>query len=594
MEPIWIKNYDAGFPTTMKYPDKTMYELFVDSVNANPSLFACSFLGTKISFQSLLDLVDKTAFALTAMGMQKGDVATICLPNTPHAVIAFYALNKIGIVANMVHPLTPSDELFHNIQDTRSTCLFVLDAFLPKYIEMLTKTKNRYTIICSIPDYLSPAMKVGFYITKGRKIKKVKKDITMLEWKDLLKESSFDSIKDTTKNPSKNNLNVIGQEASLLKDESLIETKQSYTRVINPDECAVYLHSGGTMGTPKTVMLSSANLNVLALQGPYIIGIQNPAGLSMATILPLFHGFGLCMGMHTMMVNGITAILVPQFSAESLASLLIKEKPDFIAAVPTLLEGIMNNKSVQKQDLSYLKAVFCGGDTLTGELKTRFDQFLQEHKCNAQVREGYGLTETVTVCSVNPIGNNRANTVGLPLADILMKIVETGSEEEVAIGDSGEICVTGPTVMMGYLDDLAATKEAIHMHGDGRSWVHTGDYGFMDIDGFFHFTQRIKRIIKVSGVPVFPSQIEDIIASIPGIKEVGAIGIPHPYKIQIVKAFVVLEDSSIKIEEMRKLITDVCLQKTIRYAVPAQIQFMEKLPRTKVGKIDIPALEKEH
>lgn len=564
MERIWIKKYDEGFPATMTYPDKTMYELFADAVRLYPEYTACSFLGTKIRFQILLDLVDRAASALAAMGIKKGDVATICLPNVPQAVIAFYALNKLGAIANMVHPLTPSEELFQVIQQTQSTCLFVLDAFLPKYIEMLPKTKNRYTVVCSIKDYLSPVMKVGFYITKGRKIKKVDRDITMVSW------------------------------ANLVGDQTYAKVTEKYARTILPGECAVYLHSGGTMGTPKTIMLSSANLNVLALQGPHIVGIENPAGSSMATILPLFHGFGLCMGMHTMMVNGITAILVPLFSAESLADLLKKEKPNFIAAVPTLLEGIMKNKNVQKQDLSYLKAVFCGGDTLTGDLKMRFDQFLATHNCKAQVREGYGLTETVTVCSVNPIKNNRLNTVGIPLADMLMKIVETGTEIEAPVGNNGEICVTGPTMMLGYLNDPDATKEAIHLHEDGRNWVHTGDYGFMDEDGFFHFTQRIKRIVKVSGIPVFPSQIEEVITSIPGVREVSVIGIPHPYKMQVVKAYVVLDDTSISEEEMRKKIKDVCSLQVIKHAVPAEIEFKDKLPRTKVGKIDTVELEKQH
>ncbi len=559
MEPIWIKSYDEGFPVSMDYPDKTMYELFADAALQYPHYIACSFLGTRISFQSLLNLVDRTAVALSALGIRKGDVATICLPNIPQAVVIFYALNRMGAVANMVHPLTPSEELFHNIQQTKSTSLFVLDAFLPKYTDMLPKTKNRYTVICSVTDYLSPLKKAGFYVTKGYKIKKVERDVTMLTWKDLL--SGF--------------------------------ATQEYVRQIAPGECAVYLHSGGTMGMPKTIMLSSLNFNVLALQGPYIIGTPKPAGDSMATILPLFHGFGLCMGMHTMMTCGATAILVPQFSADSLADLLKNEKPNFIAAVPTLLEGIMKNKKLQKQDLSYLKAVFCGGDTLSSELKNRFDQFLADHNCKAQVREGYGLTETVTVCSVNPIRLNRANTIGVPLADMLMKIVEPGTETEVPVGASGEICITGPTVMLGYLDDPDATKDAIHVHADGRSWVHSGDFGYMDEDGFFHFTQRIKRIIKVSGIPVFPSQIEGVIAKIRGVKEVSVIGIPHPYKMQVVKAYVVRDDLSVTEEKIREQIQEACMMQIIKHAVPAEIVFRDKLPRTKVGKVDTVALEKE-
>lgn len=603
---VWIQNYDEGFPETIEYPDKNMYEIFENSVKEYPDLNACSFLGANITFRQMYEQVLNTATALTSMGIVRGDVATICLPNTPHAVIAFYALNSIGVIANMVHPLTPAHELVQIIKSTNSKGLFVLDAFFHKYADTLSETNNRYTFLCSITDYLSPIKKIGFYVTKGRKIKKINIESSIISWKNLLLVSTDSSAQNSSTMPSNNAISSNSANAensansynseNLNTNENSINSENSKNsnskRKIEPDDCAVYLHSGGTMGTPKTIMLSSANLNALAIQGPYIIGVEKPAGLKMATILPLFHGFGLCMGMHTMMANGITAVLVPQFSADSLVSLLKNEKPNFIAAVPTLLEGIMKNKKLEKQDLSYLKAVFCGGDTLTGDLKTRFDNFLKSHNCNAQVREGYGLTETVTVCCVNPIVKNRANTVGLPLADMLMCVTEVDTDNEVASGKHGEICVNGPTVMLGYLNDIEATNQAIHVHSDGIKWVHTGDYGFIDEDGYVHFIQRMKRIIKVSGIPVFPSQIEDVIASIPGIKEVSVIGRPHPYKMQVVKAFVVLDNPALSQEVIKNSIYETCLAQIIKHAVPVEIEFLESLPRTKIGKVDTVALEK--
>lgn len=560
MEYVWYKSYDKEFPQTVKYPDKTMYELFADSANENPNYTACTFLGSSLTFSKLHCLVNTAATVLSDRGIKPGDTATICLPNTPHAVIAFYAINKIGAIANMVHPLTPSDELEGIITATKSRCLFVLNAFLPKYTEMLPRTDNQFTISCAITDYLSPVKSVGFYITKGRKIKKIACSEKIIPWKSFLSE--------------------------------LINSSKPYIRPSSPTDCAVYLHSGGTMGIPKTIMLSSANMNVLALQGPSIVGIPDPKGMKMATILPLFHGFGLCMGMHTMMVNAINAILVPVFSADSLAMLLKNEKPNFVAAVPTLLEGIMKNKAIQNLDLSYLKAVFCGGDTLSGELKKRFDLFLKEHNCTAQVREGYGLTETVTVCSVNPIGKNKENTVGIPLADMVMKIVELHTTEELPVNTPGEMCVTGPTVMLGYLNDPKATDDALKLHSDGKIWVHTGDYGYMDDEGYFHFMQRMKRIIKVSGIPVFPSQIEDVISSVENVREVSVIGIPHPYKMQVIKAYVALANPDVSSDKMKDEILKACEKKLIKHAIPAQIEFIESLPRTKVGKVDTVALEK--
>ena len=317
-----------------------------------------------------------------------------------------------------------------------------------------------------------------------------------------------------------------------------------------------------------------------------------PKGLAMVAILPLFHGFGLCMGMHTMLLNGMRCILVPQFAPEILADIIVREKPSFIAAVPTLYEGILKSKKLQKADLSCLKAVFCGGDSLSGSLKERFESFVRNHNGDVQLREGYGLTETVTVCAVNPMLDARENTIGLPLADIQMKVVEPGTTNEVAVGQDGEFCIQGPTVMLGYLNDLEATAETIKQHVDGLSWVHTGDFGFMDEDGFFHFKQRIKRIIKVSGIPVFPSQIEDIISAIPGVRLVCAIGIPHPYKMQVVKVFIVPDDEITDLDTLRSQIIERCEVSLIQYAVPKEIEFRNSLPKTKVGKIDFVSLER--
>lgn len=565
VEKPWLKSYDENFPESVDYPDKTMYELFSDSAQTYSNYTACSFMGTYIKYKDLKKSVDFAADKLIKLGISKGDVITICLPNIPQAIIVFYAINKIGGIANMVHPLTPSEELIEILANTKSNSLFILDAFYPKDEKFLSKTKIKLTVICSVSDYLSVHMSLGFYLTKGRKIKPVILNNERISWKNFINQ----------KHANKNTKPTV------------------YTRVFSPHECAVYLHSGGTTGDPKTIMLSSYNLNVLAVQGPYLVGIKEAAGLSMATILPLFHGFGLCMGMHTMMVNGINAILVPIFSADSLAALLLKERPNFIAAIPTLLEGILSNKKLDKIDLSYVKSVFCGGDTLSENLKNRFDEFLKKHNSDAKVREGYGLTETVTVCCVNPIENNKGGTVGLPLADILMKIVGVGTTKELPPNEEGEICVSGPTVMLGYLNEPDETAAVVREHSDGLKWVHTGDFGFMDNDGFFHFVQRIKRIIKVSGVSVFPSRIEKIILSIPDVKEVCVIAIPHPYKMQVVKAFVVPSENVKSTDELEKTIIDICSKKMIRYAIPAEIEFRNELPKTKIGKVDATFLEKE-
>ena len=563
MDKPWLAHYDPWFKPAQNYPELTIYEMLARTARRYPQYPALTFLGKQTSYKTLLEQIDLAAGCLAKLGFQAGETATICLPNTPHAVIFFYAVNSLGGICNMVHPLSPAEELSQYIKTTRSDYLFILDALLVKKTDMLEQSRIRQVIVCSIMDFLNPAMKVGFFLTKGRKIAAAPRLPLYRKWQDFMKTAAA----------------------------------RTYQRVRDANSCAVYLHSGGTTGTPKTIMLSSFNFNVLAIQGPQIIGIGDPfnfepAGMSMVTILPLFHGFGLCMGMHTMLANGMRAILVPQFSPEVLADVMVREKPSFIAAVPTLFEGILKNKKLEGADLSCLKAVFCGGDSLPSDLKHRFDSFLKDHGSACVLREGYGLTETVTVCAVNPMLDSRDNTVGIPLADVLMKVVEPGTQKEVPVGADGEFCIHAPTMMLGYLDDPEATAETIREHEDGLRWVHTGDYGFMDADGYFHFRQRIKRILKVSGIPVFPSQVEDVISAVPGVRMACVIGIPHPYKMQVAKAFVVLAEGAADQETMRQRITSHCEKMMLQYAVPREIEFCDDLPRTKVGKIDFVALER--
>ena len=513
MNTPWVKYYDPWFKPSLTYPDATLYEGVAQAARRFPSHPALTFMGRQISYAGMLREIDLAAACLKQLGMQPGDVATICLPNTPHAVIFFYAVNRLGGICNMVHPLPPAEELSHYNRTTSSDYLIILDAMLAKHTEMLEQSRIQKTIVCSIMDYLNSGLKIGFFLTKGRKIQRVPQRDFYLKWSSFL---------------------------------LLAGGPEPYQKTMDAHDCAVYLHSGGTTGSPKTIKLSSYNFNVLAVQGPQIIGYPAddtfaPTGLSMVTILPLFHGFGLCMGMHTMLLNGMRAILVPQFSPDVLADVLIREKPSFIAAVPTLFEGILKNKKLEQADLSCLKAVFCGGDSLPKDLKRRFDRFIQARGAACSLREGYGLTETVTVCAVNPMQDAREDSVGIPLADVRMKVVEPKTTHEVPVGQDGEFCIHAPTIMLGYLDDPEATAETGRLHEEGLRWGHTGEFGNMDADGYFHFKQRIKRILKVSGIPVVPAQIEDVVSTVPGVRMACAIGVPHPYKMQVVKLFVVRE-----------------------------------------------------
>ena len=539
--------------------ERTMYELVRERAKVYADRVAVEFLGRRILYPELIACIDRTADGLRRIGVRPSDVVTLCLPNTPHAVIAFYAANRLGCVANMVHPLSPPEELAHSMAQTRSRVLVVLDAFLPKHRERLERDGAPLIVSCSLPDYLPWLKGRLFRWTMGRKIPKVVEGERLFRWSSLSGDGS-----------------VAPYEPHLL-----------------PGDPAVYLHSGGTTGAPKTIVLSSMNFNLLALEGPAIIGLEDTSGQSMVSILPFFHGFGLCMGMHAMVVNGILAILVPKFSAEELAKVVRKCRPTLMAGVPTLFDGMLRNPRLRKADLSNLRAVFCGGDTLPVDLKRRFDAFLQERGAKCTLREGYGLTETVTVCCVNPIDADREGSVGLPLRGVRMAIVEPGTENLLPAGWEGEICVNAPTTMLGYLDDPAATDVAVWTHEDGLRWVHTGDFGSMDVDGYVHFKQRLKRIIKVSGVPVFPSQIEDTVMEMEEVAVACAVGAPDLHRMQTVHLYVVPAAGIPGDEALEEKIRSHCQRHLLIYSVPTRIIFRGTLPLTLVGKTDVTALEKE-
>jgi len=570
MEKPWVKHYDPGALESIEYPDMTLYEIMNRTAEHFPEAVALAFEGTHISYASLKEKVNSLSEILKEDGVKKGDTLTICLPNIPNAPIFLYAANKIGAIVNMVHPKTPLEELLFYLEHTKSKHIVLLNAFFSSYHALLSGDIVENIYLCEIGDFLSPSKKLGFYISKGRKIAPIPSHTLIKSWKEI----------------------------SIRMKNVVIS---SYERRILPHDAAVYFHSGGTTGTPKTVVLSSYNINALAAQGPQIVNIPDPyktqkaPDVKMLTILPLFHGFSLAMGLHTMVYSAMTVVLVPAFSPEALAKSMLTEKVDFIVAVPTLYEGILKSKRLEKADLSFLRCCFCGGDSLSSDLKGRFEHFLHQRGAGISLREGFGLTETVTVCAVNPEKECKSDSIGLPLADILMKIVEPNTKNELPIGEHGEICVTGPTVMLGYLNDPEGTDETIKVHEDGRRWVHTGDFGYRDEEGYFYFLQRLKRIIKVSGIPVFPSQIEGVIASVEGVNLACAIAKPHPYRIHVVKALVTVDEKLTPLEKdmVIKKIQAVCEEKLFPHARPVEIECRADFPLTMMGKVDYRLLEKE-
>ncbi|MGC4117802.1 MAG: AMP-binding protein [Myxococcales bacterium] len=552
----WLKFY-GDVAITLEYPKRTMYQAIAQVAARYPKATALEFMGRRTTYEKLLADVDRCADVLSSMGLKKGDRATLALPNTPHAVIAFYALNKLGVVASMIHPLSAPPEIEFFLRESDSTWAFGLDAFYPKFREVLARTPTRRVVVCSISEYLGPLQRLGFALTTGRKIAPVPNDPEVLRWPDLMSRPA----------------------------------PAAPAAALDPDELAVILYSGGTTGRPKGIMLSSMNFNCLGQQTL----AQHPVtpGMSMLAILPMFHGFGLGVCVHTILLAGGVCLLVPRFTAESVAKLIRKKRPNFMAGVPTLYEALTRSPDFRKADLSCLTAAFAGGDRVPHSIKEEFDAVVRARGGTVVLREGYGLTECVTACMVMPAKHYRQESMGVPYPDALVKVVDRETLAECPPGTEGEICVNSPTLMLGYLNEPAETAKTLRRHADGRVWLHTGDAGTMDADGFFYFKQRFKRLVKVSGVAVYPTQIEDVLHAHPEVALACAIGIPDLEKMARIKAFVVLREPGKASDALKQQLLEHCKKNLNTWSCPRELEFRPDLPKTLVGKVAYTALEKE-
>ena len=555
----WLNFYD-GVPLNLDYPDCSMASLVLKTADNFPGVIAYDFFGFKQTYSKFADEIRACARGLLDIGIKRSQRVTICMPNTPQAVIMFYALNHIGAVANMVHPLSASEELVRYLNESRSVAALTLDQFGDKLEEILPRTGIRTLILCGIEDGLRGIKKPLYILTQGRKIKRRVSAGKLLRYTDLMERG-----RNFTGNPEADT---------------------------NGGDIAAILYSGGTSGTTKGILLTNLNFNALAMQTEAASKCVVPSH-KMLAIMPIFHGFGLGVCIHTAYSSGATTILVPQFSIQSYAQLLKKHKPHYIAGVPTLYEALLRLRNIDNLDMSQLEGVFSGGDSLSVELKRKVDAFLREHGAAVQVREGYGLTECVTASCLTPSDFHKEGSIGIPYPDTYYKIVRQGAQETLPYGEEGEITLTGPTVMKGYDNNENETAQTLKLHADGQVWLHTGDLGLMDEDGFIYFRQRIKRMIITSGYSVYPSQLENIIEAHENVLISCVIGVPDDYKIQRIKAFIVLRDGKEPTDEIRESILEHCRRNIAKYAMPREFEYRKDLPRTLVGKVAYIELERE-
>ena len=555
------KEHLGDVPFTLDYFQGSMFEAVANIAEKYPDNVAFDFYGKATTYKELIREIETCAKALKTIGVREGDRVTIALPNCPQAIQVFYAVNLVGGICNMIHPLSAEKEIEFYLNESRSVTAITLDQFYGKFENIRKNTGVTNIVIASVKDELSKPLKAGTMIMDSiNKVQKIPDDAPVIRWKDFLKLSRhcFYNYK--------------------------VERKGS--------DPAVILYSGGTTGTTKGILLSNLNFNALGQQ----VIAANPmfrVGDKMLAAMPLFHGFGLGVCVHTMLSQGGRCILIPRFTAEDYAKKVVKCKCNFIAGVPTLYEALLRLPYMKNADLSSLKGVFSGGDSLSVELKKKFDKFLYDHNSKVQIREGFGTTECVTASCLTPPHMAKEGSIGLPFPDTSYKIVEPGTDKELPYGEEGEILIAGPTVMMEYINHPQETAQTLRRHADGLTWIYTGDLGVMDSEGFIYFRGRAKRMIITSGYNVYPGQIENILDANELIHMSCVIGVPDSYKMQKVKAFVMLKPGVPENDDTKELILAYCRKHIAKYAMPYDIEFRKELPKTLVGKVAYRVLEEE-
>ena len=554
----WAKYYTKE-ELNIKIPDISMYDQVKKSSYLYPNYIAYEYMGRKCNYQNFIKEINAYAKVFTKAGVKHGDIVTIMLPNMPNVLVSLYALNKIGAIANMVHPLSSEEEILFSLNSTKSKYLVMLNTFYNKIENVIGKSSVDAVIFASAADYMPIYMKLFYNLSQIGKYKKYPKNNMYYSWKKFYKKYY---VTNHIKFPK-----------------------------FCKDTPAVIIHSGGTSGTPKNVVIQNRAFILGALQENILMKNLH-AGDCCLAIMPNFHGFGLSVLMHTPLALGCYSILIPQFDAKKFDIMFQKKKPSCVLGVPTLYEALISNNNVKKLDLSNLKYIVSGGDILPKSLEDRVNKYLKEHNSPGKITQGYGLSEALAAVCLACDDVNKSGSVGIPLAGNQVKIIDPATRETLKYGDVGEICVHSKAFMQGYLNDESETNTALQVHKDGHVWLHTGDLGYMDDDGFVFYKGRLKRMIVSSGYNVYPSHVEEVIESHPAVLQCTVVGVPHPYKQEVPKAFIVLKEGYIAMF-VKDDIKAYCKKKLSKYMIPAEFVFRKRLPKTKLGKVDFKSLQKD-
>ncbi len=529
----------------IKPENRNCYEFFRDCTKDFGVYDVAESFGNLVSRKKFMNDIESIAGYLDGKNIKRGDVVTIFLPNTVQSFAAFYAANRIGAIANIVHPLTPPDVLEDILKSTHSKAVFILDILMEKYVSMLRR-RNRLVVVCSPSDYAAPLMRPAFKVFEKVKVKAKTPSSTTASYHTIC------------------NLNLRAPK---------VEN--------NGDDVAVFLHGGGTTGKSKTIQLTGKNLNELAYKLSFFDSPHAPGAECSLAVLPLFHAFGLGVVMHFSMCAGFTCIPMTNFSAEKANRLIKKYNITYIVGVPAMFKKMYEASNFDGPHLSKLRLLWAGGDFISDTFLNSFNSRLEKWHAKGKLYRGYGLTEVSSVCTANIKGAYKDNSIGKPLDGMTVEIWDD-KRKKLPPNTIGEIVISGSTVMVGYYD---SEDDGVYVDKKGRRWVCSGDLGYMDEDGFVFFTGRKKRMIIISGYNVYPNDIENEVLKLDYINEACAVQGYVDSK-PIIKLFVSLNQPTDNPDEVCKCIKEYCDSKLERFSRPSSVTILDALPRTRMSKID--------
>jgi long-chain acyl-CoA synthetase len=539
----WLRHYGA-VPASLEYPDTTLPAALAAMAGRIPASVALEYLGSRITYRELHQAVERCAGALVTLGVGPGDRLLISLPTCPQGIIAFYAANHLAAVPAMIHPESAPAEVAHYLR--------------------------------------ASGARVAVTLATRRRTLETAREGTPLERLLLTREDETAAVPES---PGRT-----PEPGVWWWHELIPRARPAAAAHLDPEGLAAILFSGGTTGLPKAIMLSSRNFIAEAMEAAAWVGM-GPDDIMLAA-LPIFHGVGLGLCVLTVLLTGARSVLVPRFVPSLVAAEIQARRPTLMVGIPTLYDALAREPALARVDFSCLRAAFVGADVLPPPIKERFERLVASHGGRVKLLEGYGLTETVTGIMAMPLTERREGSIGLPFPDTLASICRPGTTHELGPGEDGEICISGPAVMLGYLDDPRGTAEVLRRHADGRVWLHTGDLGRRDEEGFFYFTGRLKRMIKSSGFTVNPVQVEEALLSHPAVAEAFVVGVPDPSQIERVKAFVVPRGPEAAGPGLERELIAHCRQRLIKWSCPREVEFREELPKTRLGKVDLAALRR--